>query len=83
MRLAAAAGRLPRRLPGHLRDDGRRARRVRGDGLTYADRVESRCEVLELDYLFGSMGEFEYLPPIRGRPGETLRNNGEDVRCAS
>jgi hypothetical protein len=39
--------------------------------------------VLELDYLFGSMGEFEYLPPIRGRPGETLRNNGEDVRCAS
>lgn len=46
-------------------------------GSTYADRVESRCEVLELDYLFGSMGEFEHLPPIRGRPGETLRNNGE------
>ena len=23
------------------------------------------------------MGEFEHLPPIRGRPGETLRSNGE------
>jgi hypothetical protein len=51
-------------------------------GSTYADRVESRCEVLELDYLFGSMGEFEHLPPIRGRPGETLRNNGEPWSAA-
>ena len=42
----------------------------------YADRVESRCKVLELDYSFGSMGEFEHLPPIRGRPGQTLRVDG-------
>jgi len=28
--------------------------------------VESRCASLELGYLFGSMGEFEHLPPIRG-----------------
>jgi hypothetical protein len=42
----------------------------------YADRIESRCEALELDYTFGSMGESEHLPPIRGEPGQTLRVDG-------
>ena len=46
-------------------------------GTNYADRVESRCQVLELDFIFGSMGAFEHLPPIRGRPGQTLHSNGE------
>lgn len=46
----------------------------------YADRVESRCKALELDYLFGSMGSFEHLRPIRGRPGQTLRHNGSAWR---
>ncbi len=32
-------------------------------GTNYADRVESRCQVLELDFIFGSMGAFEHLPP--------------------
>jgi hypothetical protein len=42
-------------------------------GSTFADRVESRCKVLELDYQFGFMGDFEPLPAIRGRPGQTRR----------
>ena len=38
--------------------------RVRGDGSNYADRVESRCEELELDSLL-AMGTFEHLPHPR------------------
>ncbi|MGH2841477.1 MAG: hypothetical protein ACRDKY_11715 [Solirubrobacteraceae bacterium] len=41
-------------------------------GSTYADRIESRCDVLAVDYLHASMGEFQHLRPIRGRPAQTL-----------
>ena len=42
-------------------------------GSTIADRVESRCTVLELDYQFAFMGDFQPLPAIRGRPGQTRK----------
>jgi hypothetical protein len=55
-------------------------------GSSFADRVESHCMGLELDYRFGFMGVFEPLPAIRGRPGQTLKlayelpEGGEEAR---
>ncbi len=41
-------------------------------GTNYAERIESHCEVVEIDVLHGSMGSFEHLAPVRGRPGEVV-----------
>lgn len=41
-----------------------------------ADRIESRCDTLELAYSFGSMGAYERLKPFRARPGDMVRHTG-------